>query len=128
MRCRPLSSLLQQANMEHIDYLSLDVEGSELDVLSSIDWARTTITLMTVEDTTARIHAFLRTQQMLPVLCLFGDTLFVRSADQSAVREWLTRIGSLFTVREGKGMRLLSARVADCMVPVREARRRRVRV
>ena len=97
-------------------------------MLSSFDWARNTITLMTVEDTTASIHAFLKARDMVPVLCLFGDTLFVRSADQPAVLEWLAHIGSLFTVHESKakGMRLLSARVADCTVPVGQPRWRRM--
>ena len=45
-----------------IDYLSIDTDGSELDVLKGIDWAQTQIKLVTVEDLshTTDIHSFMR--------------------------------------------------------------------
>lgn len=36
--CRPLSSMLQEARVQHIDFFSLDVEGHELEVLETMDW------------------------------------------------------------------------------------------
>jgi FkbM family methyltransferase len=45
-----LRDLLQQGNApRNIDYLSLDTEGSELEILSSFDFAEYQITLITVE-------------------------------------------------------------------------------
>ncbi len=37
--CKPLSEYLHEAGIRHIDLFSLDVEGSELLVLSTMDWA-----------------------------------------------------------------------------------------
>ena len=45
-----VDSILLQHNITHIDYLSLDVEGSELNVLQGIDFSRTNIDFMTVEN------------------------------------------------------------------------------
>ena len=40
---------MAQIGVSHIDYFSLDVEGSELAVLQSIDWSRLSVALMSVE-------------------------------------------------------------------------------
>ncbi|ROT84157.1 hypothetical protein C7M84_022652 [Penaeus vannamei] len=45
----PLSSVLQAVNMTRIDFLSLDVGGSELQVLQTIPWERVKIRLMCVK-------------------------------------------------------------------------------
>jgi len=45
-----LGSVLQARGMTHIDYCSIDVEGGELDVLSSVDLSAVTIRVLTVED------------------------------------------------------------------------------
>jgi FkbM family methyltransferase len=45
-----LGSVLQARKLTHIDYCSIDVEGAELDVLSSVDLSAVTIRVMTVED------------------------------------------------------------------------------
>ena len=45
-----LASLLEARGVRHVDYCSIDVEGSELDVLSSIDWAAVTFGVLTIED------------------------------------------------------------------------------
>jgi Methyltransferase FkbM domain len=47
--CFPLESLLLALNRTRIDYLSLDVEGLELDVLETIPWTRFDIRTMSVE-------------------------------------------------------------------------------
>ena len=36
--CTPLRHLLGQAGLRHIDFFSLDVQGSELSVLKTMDW------------------------------------------------------------------------------------------
>jgi FkbM family methyltransferase len=45
-----LGSLLQARGRAHVDYCSIDVEGSELDVLASLDWSAVTIGVITIED------------------------------------------------------------------------------
>ncbi len=46
----PLSEILEENNISKIDYCSIDVEGSEIDLLESIDFKAVDIYLMTVED------------------------------------------------------------------------------
>jgi FkbM family methyltransferase len=47
---RRLDEILQEQNIHHIDYLSIDVEGYEMEVLKSIDFSRADITLISVEN------------------------------------------------------------------------------
>jgi FkbM family methyltransferase len=35
---RPLGEILKEANISYVDFLSIDVEGSELEVLEGMDW------------------------------------------------------------------------------------------
>ena len=37
--CRPISTLINLAGLQSIDFFSLDVEGAELQVLRTFDWA-----------------------------------------------------------------------------------------
>ena len=45
-----LTALLMQHNIQYIDYLSIDVEGSEMSILQSIDFNRITIDVIDVEN------------------------------------------------------------------------------
>lgn len=47
--CKPMSSILYEHGIDHIQFFSLDVEGAELDVLQTIDWDRTKIDVLIVE-------------------------------------------------------------------------------
>ncbi len=45
-----LSDILEEYKFNHIDYVSLDVEGYELNVLKGINWQKTDITLFSIEN------------------------------------------------------------------------------
>lgn len=47
--CFPLDTLLAAMDRRHVDYLSLDVEGYELDILRSISWDKFIIDVISVE-------------------------------------------------------------------------------
>lgn len=47
--CRRLSDILQEAGRTTVDFLSLDVEGYELEVLESIDWSVIRIEVILIE-------------------------------------------------------------------------------
>ena len=49
MQCFPVYSLLLALNRTTVDYFSLDVEGSELQVLKTIPFDRVDIKVLTVE-------------------------------------------------------------------------------
>ena len=49
LQCFPLCSILQAAGVSHVDYLSLDVEGAEIQILKSLPFRHVSIDAMTVE-------------------------------------------------------------------------------
>lgn len=48
-RCTTVGLLMDKEQMPVVDYMSLDVEGHELDVLKGIDWDRAKINVLTIE-------------------------------------------------------------------------------
>lgn len=117
MRCARLAAVLESFGVAHVDYLSLDIEGRELGALKSIDWALTTIDVMTVETTTPEIVALLATHGIVPVMCVSLEMLFVRSAatDSNGTRldekllRWHAQVGE--SVLPG----CLSRQTSDCL-------------
>lgn len=49
--CMSLERMLTRRSITRLDYLSLDVEGHELEVLKGVNWNRTAINSMTIETT-----------------------------------------------------------------------------
>ena len=49
VNCFPLNAVMAALDVSHVDYLSLDVEGPELEILRTIDWTRLRIDVITVE-------------------------------------------------------------------------------
>jgi len=47
--CFPLNAIMAALDVFHVDYLSLDVEGPELEILRTVDWTRLRIDVITVE-------------------------------------------------------------------------------
>jgi len=47
--CFPLNSVTAALGVTHVDYLSLDVEGPELEILATVDWTRLRVDVITVE-------------------------------------------------------------------------------
>lgn len=51
LRCMSLQVIFDRRNIKKLDYLSLDVEGHELEVLKGLDHTRSIINVMTIEST-----------------------------------------------------------------------------
>ena len=49
VHCFPLNSIMAALNVTHVDYLSLDVEGPEVEILRTVDWSRLRVDVITVE-------------------------------------------------------------------------------
>jgi len=49
VHCFPLNAITSALGVSHVDYLSLDVEGPELEILRTVDWTRLYIDVITVE-------------------------------------------------------------------------------
>lgn len=75
--CYKLNDLLHNHGLYHIDYLSIDIEGGELDVLKSIDFATFDIDVISVEDNYGypEIRTFLEEQGFVLVATL-QDLIF----------------------------------------------------
>lgn len=50
VHCFNINKLLAEANISHVDLLSIDTEGGELDIIKSIDFSKFQIDAITVED------------------------------------------------------------------------------
>ena len=50
VKCYLLNELLEEQGIDHVNFLSLDTEGGEFEILSSIDFSRVKIDVITVEN------------------------------------------------------------------------------
>lgn len=82
-----LASILRKYDVKHVDYLSLDLEGSEEIALASVNWTEATVDVMTVESNTptllATVQEKLKYRHHEKTLscgknCTWGDSVFVR--------------------------------------------------
>jgi len=49
VNCFPLNAITAALGVSHVDYLSLDVEGPEVEILRTVDWTRLHVDVITVE-------------------------------------------------------------------------------
>ena len=85
-----LSAVIDQAGFAHIDFMSIDVEGAEIPLLSGLDFSRHTPSWAVIE--TARLDEVERACSPWLVLVRrlsHHDYLF-RSADTHSANEWVT--------------------------------------
>jgi hypothetical protein len=54
--CVPLQRILDHLGLRHVQFFVLDTEGSELNILKTIDWERMRFDLMVIESTAAARH------------------------------------------------------------------------
>lgn len=80
MPCVRLDDVLERYGITHVDFLSLDVEGHELEVLKSIDFSKVTIDVITVENDyhDEAIRDILRENGFILVDHVHVDDVFVR--------------------------------------------------
>ena len=80
VKTRTLAKLLDQHFLKDIDYISLDVEGGEMAVLSSFPFERFNVTAWTIENNagTTEIPDFMKTKGYARVEALGVDDIYVR--------------------------------------------------
>lgn len=76
-----LDDILKAHNVTHIDFLSLDVEGHELEVLKSIDFSQVIIDVITVENdySNEELRDLLRSNGFVLYGHVHVDDIFVRN-------------------------------------------------
>ncbi len=79
VQCYKLNDLLGKNAITHVNFLSIDTEGGEFDILASIDFSRFKIDVITVEDNyeDSRFISFLGEKGYALVTRLGQDLLFV---------------------------------------------------
>jgi FkbM family methyltransferase len=79
--CYLFNDLMDQNGITHINFLSIDTEGGELDILKSIDWSRFTIDVIAVEDNYSdnQFVSYLRQNNYYLVQKLSQDLIFARN-------------------------------------------------
>ena len=76
-----IDKILAQYGVNHIDFLSLDTEGSELEILKTIDFSKIMIDVITVENNYNEpfIREFLVSQGFIFITHLHVDDIYVRN-------------------------------------------------
>ena len=69
VQCFSLNSIMAAIGVRHVDFMVLDVEGSELPVLRSIDWTRLSVDVFSVEYSTEN-----RVKKLKKVRRFFNET------------------------------------------------------
>ncbi|MEL6476980.1 MAG: FkbM family methyltransferase [Pseudomonadota bacterium] len=79
---RPLSAILTEHGLTEIDYISLDVEGAEMDVLSTFPFEEIKVAAWTVENNTHTrdIPDFMETKGYRRIEALGVDDIYLRNA------------------------------------------------
>lgn len=82
VKCYKVNDLLALHNFSHVDYLSLDTEGGELEILQSIDFEKYIIDVIDVENNfhEAKFEDFLKTKGYKKIKELAQDDIYVRIA------------------------------------------------
>jgi FkbM family methyltransferase len=82
---RRLDHVLQEHGLHRIDYLSIDIEGAEFDVLRTLDFDRFRITAISVERNSheGALHDLLHRAGFCRVRQLGGDDIFVQATQAS---------------------------------------------
>jgi FkbM family methyltransferase len=79
VQCYNINDLFRQNGITHIDFLSIDTEGGELEILQSIDFSNVQIDVITVENnySSPDFVPFLKKQGFEFVTSLYQDMIFV---------------------------------------------------
>jgi FkbM family methyltransferase len=80
VNCVKLDYLLDKYNVDQVDYLSIDVEGAELDILKGIDFNKYLIKYITIEDNypdaSQEWHKLLHSNNFEPIQILGHDYVY----------------------------------------------------
>ena len=93
--CWPLAQLLRKFGICHIDFWILDVEGSELDVLKSVDWTSIQIDVLCIEADGTNLMKEAAVQELL----ISKGYNYYGHVD---INDWFARADFLPRVRPGK--------------------------
>lgn len=81
-KCLTLTEILEENKITHIDYLSVDTEGSEYEVLMGVDFSKISVDVITVEnnypDSFGKVDELLVRNGFKHIFTLTGDEVYVK--------------------------------------------------
>ncbi len=79
IECVRLNDILGDSNINYVDYLSIDTEGSEFDILKNIDFEHTYYGVISVENNydDGRIRKYMRSKGFKLIAVLHGDEFYI---------------------------------------------------
>ena len=82
VQCHTLESIFKSEGISKIDYLSIDIEGGELEVLKTINMRKANITVLTVENNyqDPKIKALMASQGYHRVFIEGADEFYIKKA------------------------------------------------
>ena len=91
--CTTLDSILERHGYTHVNYMSLDIEGHELQALMSINWSKRTFDILTIENPSEHIIQYLKEKSVHYAFCVGPDGFFVHENYIEQVRRWFRQVG-----------------------------------
>jgi len=86
----PLQKLLDKYTIPHIHFLSVDTEGGELEILQTIDWNKTTVDVITVEnnyENKSHFDDYLSIKGFKMVMKLSIDEIYVHESFLTSIKK-----------------------------------------
>lgn len=101
--CYVLNDVLKKNKINHVNLLSIDTEGGEFDILSSIDFSQYQIDVITVEDnySDSRFVPFLEEKGYQLLQCVEQDLLFVHKQFKPRSKSSKPRVSIITSVYNG---------------------------
>ncbi len=81
VRAKNINEILDEANINHVDYLTLDTEGGELEILKTLDFSKYYIYIIDVENNYQDPHIknFLQEKGFLHIHTMLMDEIYVNT-------------------------------------------------
>lgn len=88
--CYKLNDVLNQYQVEYVDYCSVDVEGGEMQILQSIDFSAITIKAFTVENNfnSSEFRKFMRSKKYKLIKEMKGDEIYLLREKKNFWKFW----------------------------------------
>lgn len=89
MKCKTVDWVINSALYgTHIDFMSLDIEGAELQALQGVDWEKVKIDVITIENNNKDAIEFLKQKGYVLKLYVHEDVIFIRE-DLKTYLKWM---------------------------------------
>ena len=94
--CYTLQGLLEEAGYDHVDYLAIDTEGGELEIVEAFPWGEFEVDVVQIEAVSKTPK---NTRDRVSIIEAMRENGYVRDAELSVVKEQFTT--DLIFVRAG---------------------------